>query len=282
MAAPSLSTCSPWASVDDLCGTCLAEYDSLDSGQLERALEVASNLLYIYSGRQFPGLCSDTVRPCSSRVWDNPPLRYTSDSYPTYRGCGCSSRSACGCPSPSQITLGVEPIVEVVEVKVDGVTLTSDQYRVDNHRYLVRLPDDGAFQSWPCCPNILLDDIEADTFSVSFTYGYAPPPEGVLAAAVLACELYLSCNPIDNAECRLPKRVQSITRQGVSMVLLDPMELLVQGRLGITEVDAFITAHNPRGRRRNSAIFTPDIGPRKRRINTSAPSGGFGGGGYGD
>lgn len=283
MTAPSLSTCSPWASVDDLCNPCLSNYDSLDSQLIERTLQIASDVLYVLSGRQFPGTCSATVRPCSSRVWSNPPSRSYS-SAPASFGCGCSSRSRCGCPAPSEITLGVYPIVSIEQVRVDGIILTPvTDYRVDDHRTLVRLSPNNT-ESWPCCPNILLPDTEPDTFSVSFSYGHSPPLAGIHAAAVLACELYLACNPIDGAECRLPKRVQSITRQGISMVMIDPMEFLAAGRLGITEVDSFLTTYNPNNLRRNSGVYSPDIGPRFRRVSsTTGGDAGFGesGDGYG-
>jgi hypothetical protein len=137
-----------------------------------------------------------------------------------------------------------------------------NDYRIDDYRYLVRT--DG--EAWPCCQDLLADPVNDDnTFSVSYTYGSAPPAAGVLAAADLACELAKSCA---GQECTLPSRVQSITRQGMSMVLLDPFDFLERGKVGIYTVDLFLRAYNPSGLRRPSRVLSPDIGQRARRVGT--------------
>lgn len=269
MAEPRTSTCTPWATVDDLCDPCLSNYDTIPSDLLDHQLQVASDLLFMLSGKQFPGLCEMTVRPCAQKSYYDA-WAYRSSGYWGYPsfGCGCSV-GRCGCPKPSQITLGVQPIVSIKEVKVDGDVLDSSLYRIDDFRYLVRLRDpDGSYATWPCCQDILLPDTEPDTFSVTFIYGRTPPLAGIHAAAILACEFALACSPVDGVECRLPKRVQSLSRQGVNMVLLDPMEFLAAGKLGIHEVDSFISAWNPHGLKRASGVYNVDRIPSVRRVGT--------------
>lgn len=271
MPGPSLSTCTPWATVDDLCAPCLTSYDDFPADLLDRTFQIASDLLFELSGRRFPGICTTTVRPCSQRVYRDGPRNLNANVL--HFSCGCSTPRSCGCPRPSEITLGVEPIDSILEVKIDGEVLGPEFYRVDDYKYLVRLPDVGeTFTAWPCCQNILLSDTEPDTFSVSFTYGQDPPLAGVHAASILACELALACNPVSGAECRLPKRVQSLTRQGISMVFIDPMEFLAGGRLGIYEVDSFLGVYNPNNLRRSARVVSPDFPERVRRTDTASSS----------
>lgn len=258
------NTCSVWATTDDFCGSCGTDefIDALDSDLADRMLQAASNILYRLTARQFPGLCESTIRPCSKPRLYTLPTRYTSEY--TYVGwlnsCGCWPRG-CGCRGLSEILLS-PTVVSVDEVIVDGVTLDSADYRIDDYHKLVRL--DG--ERWPCCPNLSVDATEAGSFQITYSHGAEPPAEGVHAAAVLACELILACN--GSSECRLPRRVQSVTRQGVSMVVLDPLDFFDQGRTGLAEVDLFIKSVNPKGRQRNSGVYSPDINPRFRKVNT--------------
>lgn len=272
MAEPRVSTCSPWATIDDFCPPCL-DVDDLPDEMLDRMLQIASDLLFEATARRFPGTCTTTVRPCSQRIYHDPMRRY--DGSWTF-DCGCSGPSSCGCPRPSEITLGVEPIVEITEVVVNGEILTPDLYRVDDYRTLVRLRDpDGSYQSWLCCQDILLPDTEDNTFSVTFTYGTSPPPAGVLAAAVLACELAIQCGVVsgEGIECRLPRRVVSLTRQGVSMILQDPTQTLFQKRWGIPEIDQFVALYNPYALTRQASVLSPDYPQRVRHIDTAAETG---------
>lgn len=269
MAGPSESTCSPWATDIDLCEPC-ADYE-FPVGLIDETLQVASDLLFQFSGRQFPGLCTKTVRPCSQRIYNDPFPDRTSTAIvttsPIRLACGCTSPDACGCSGLSQIDLGVYPVVSIDEVKVDGAVLPESAYRVDDYKWLVRL--DG--ESWMCCQDLSLADTEVGTFSVTVTYGREVPTAGRHAAAILACELALSCTSNPPGECRLPPKVQSVTRQGVSMVLLNPAEVLIQGRTGIAEVDLFVQAYNPTQKRMPSAVFSPDIKPKARRVDTGGP-----------
>lgn len=253
MAAPSRSTCSPWTEEDEVtaCPAC-GDYN-VDSALLDEAIQVASDVLYELSGRRFPGTCEETIRPCRK---------------PRCRGSG--DPTLCSCGGVSEVLLRGSPVTEVLEVKVDGDVLPASEYRIDEHRWLVRLPDSsGTRHAWPCCQDVYLDDSEDNTFSVSYEFGQDPPPAGRMAASRLACELILACDPAAASKCRLPKRVTSVTRQGVSMTTLDPFDFLDKGQIGIYEADLFIQAYNP-GRGRAASVWSPDTSPRGRRADTAS------------
>lgn len=261
MGAPTRSVCNPWATPDDACTSC-NDY-SFNFPLLDQMLDVASDILFELSGRQFTGTCTKTVYPCSQRTYRDPwPDRSTSSTglYIT-PSCGCGVPDSCGCGGIHQIQLGAYPVTNIDEVKVDGAVVPESSYRIDGFKYLVRT--DG--EPFPCCSD--LSDLD-NAFSVTFDYGLEPPPAGVQAAADLACQLALACDDTRSGECKLPQRVTSLTRQGVSMVLLDPFDFLENGRTGVYSVDLWLSAVNPRGLRRPPAVLSPDIGQRVRRVNT--------------
>ena len=258
------SSCSPWAVEDDVCTPCDSIYD-FPVGLLEDTLAVASDILFELSGRQFPGSCQETVRPCSQHAsLDGAPNRDVEYSavyrYPS--ACSCQRSSSCTCSRIPSIRLGAYPITAIDEVLIDGVALPTTAYTVHDWRWLVRI--DG--ETLPCCQNMLLASTEEDTFEVTYTYGSPPPPAGVMAAAELACQLALSCQPETLGECRLPSRVTNITRQGVSMVVLDPMSFLDNGRTGLYQTDLFIAAYNKHGLTRRASVISPDLRPAVRRV----------------
>lgn len=224
--------CEAWASEGDV--TC--DTDQFVPGALDTALAVASDVLFHLSGRQFPGICSAVVRP--------------------YGQCSCGG----GCSSLREIRLGVTPIVEVTEVKVSGEVVDPSSYRVDDSMTLVRLPGDGAV-SWPCCPTMDMDSSEEGTFEVSFTYGKRPPSLGVAGAAQLACEIAKSMSDLD---CKLPERTTNITRQGVSISLIDPNDFLENGKTGLYLADLFLETVNPHKLSRPPGIMSPDIRTSRR------------------
>lgn len=261
MGAPCQGTCTPWATEADICSPC-DDYQ-IDQAVLDDKLQVASDLLFELSARRFAGSCSDTVRPCGPRC-------ETVDLAGRRRsgGCGCGSAGRCGCTRLSQVTLGVYPVTEVTEVKVDGVVLDPARYRVDDYRWLVRLADaDGSNPGWPTCQRMDLADTEDDTWSVTVTYGVEPPAAGVAAAAALGCQLALACQPETVGECRLPRGVTSIARQGVDVTLLSPATV-EEMKSALPEVALFLDAYNPGGVRRRAVLASPDVGRAVRRVAT--------------
>ena len=79
-------------------------------------------------------------------------------------------------------------------------------------------------------------------------------------------ELALAAN--QSGECRLPRNVQTVTRQGTSMLMMDPGALLAGGRWGIAEVDFFVESTNPAHLMQPATMTSPDIGRAVRRAGT--------------
>lgn len=277
MTAPVLAPCTAWCTEIDLLPPCKSDYDV---PLFDEAALAASGLLWRLSGRQYPGVCTATVRPCAKPAAMRPSgewpagMAFGSSSWPGWAmglpagwiggwgSCDCNRGEQCGCSTVSQVEL-VGPVVDVTSVKVDGQTLAKGtDYRVDNARWLVRLG--GAH--WPCCQRLDLAATEQDTFEVTYEYGLAPPPEGVVAAAELTCELLHAM--LDDKDCKLPRKVVSVVKQGVSMAIIDLNQFLQNGRTGLYWCDLFIAAHNPHGNQEPAAVYSPDLPKAPRRIGT--------------
>jgi hypothetical protein len=223
--------CAPWVGAVEVAGCCTEANVDL----LARWALVASEVLYLRSGQQWPGSCTRTVRPCPS-------------------DCG-----ACGCCWAPTITL-FDDVTAIVEVRQDGELVPESGYRLDEGRYLVRLAGaDGQNEGWRNCQRLDLPATEDGTLEVTYRFGRNPPWSGVQAAATLACQLALACT--SPGECKLPERVQTVTRLGVTMSIVDSFDFLDEGRLGIYEVDAFLAAVNPGRLQSAPSVISPDFRP---------------------
>ena len=237
---------------------CCADWDTFDASVQASALEFGSYVMWSATGRQF-GLCEMTVRPCgrwrgscpefwgwywSDNGWWLPYL----DGEGIWRNCWCGS-SACQCMPDCQVYLP-GPVASVTEVVVQGAVLDPSAYRVDDLHWLVRT--DG--ECWPDCVDLNHDS--GDTvFQVTYTRGQVVPNVVLTAAGTLACEWAKACT---GATCRLPGRVTSIARQGVTVTMVDTDTLLNRGLTGIFEVDQVITAVNPQRLRQRLRVYSPD------------------------
>lgn len=251
-------TCEPWADEEDLCGPCMSpEYEGGLADQAALMLEAATDLLYQWSGRRYPGLCERTVRPCVAER--------TSAGLSRPDGWGrswgvCRCLGSCSCPGRGEVELGAYPVREIVRVLVDGEELDPSLYRLDDQRTLVRLRDpDGSRPGWPARQDLSRDDTDEGTWSVTFVWGTEPPPAGVHAAAVLACELAMACSQDEAVQgaCRLPKNATSVTREGITMVLSPSDFLDRNGNTGLYEIDLFLQAANPTRERRRPSVWWP-------------------------
>jgi hypothetical protein len=251
---------------------------SLDPAEQELYEAMAAQYLWNWTGRAL-GTCPVLARPCRSdcpgasltSFWGLGPYSPGSASGGARWGpvlvngqwfnitCG-TCRDECSCGGPPALRLP-GPVASITQVLIDGVVLPQPgHYRVDNHTLLVRT--DG--EAWPTCQDMSAPTTAENTFEVSYLYGATVPPQGQLAAGVLACELGKAA--AQDPSCLLPRRLQTIARQGVTMTFLDSMDDLDKGRTGIWVVDSWVASlMNPPV---SGRVFSVDI-PRPRvRVTT--------------
>lgn len=241
--------CAPWADVADACSPC-SDY-SFDPGALEDGIAAASEVLWNLTGRRWSGICTETVRPTACGC--------TSYRGSWWSGAGCG----CGCGGVSEIVLPGYPVVEIESVTIDGETVAEERYRVDDRQRLVYMPDlddTSERRGWPCCQRLSRELGEEGTWSVTYEHGQEPPLGGVRAAASLGCQLALSCLPADSdlaKKCRLPKRVTAVTRQGLTLAIIDPLTLFADGLTGLAEVDLWVQSVRKGDERRRGRVYVP-------------------------
>lgn len=98
---------------------------------------------------------------------------------------------------------------------------------------------------------------------VSYTYGQLPPTIGRMAALQLAKNFYYLWSGRED-QCKFPERVTSVTRQGVSWVLLDSQDFIEELKTGLYAVDLFLKMANPAKATQKAKVFSIDM-PRGRR-----------------
>lgn len=264
--------CEPWI---PLCTSWPAGASPVITGA---AVEAATEILWERTARRF-GLCTVKLFPCREDNWPSNAARWLGSWLPTQGGSsgwgwpypallgglwynlgcggsGCGGTCTCNVLWTAQLP---QPVVNVIEVKVDGVVLDPTAYRVDNWRTLVRL--DG--KPWPVCNNINQDDTHVGTWSVTAQYGETVPVSGQLAVGELAQELVKSCL---GGACQVPQATLTrLKRQGVERDFIK-----ITGKLGeiigLHHCDLFVQTYNPTASR-PAAIYGFD-GPRRRYINT--------------
>jgi hypothetical protein len=239
---PLPSSCSwpvAWTSCD--CEIPVEERDAY--------VQMATDLLNAWTGGVY-GSCEVTLRPCRADCDGYVPTFWGRGPFPRGGGspwqpvvvdgqwinltCGqCGTN--CSCDTHASIGLP-GPVGAIVEVLIDGVLVDPTTYRVDNHRYLVRT--DGGI--WPSCQDVAAPSSAEGTWQVTYLHGLSVPLGGQVAAARLACELWKAA--CGDASCQLPRRVQSITRQGVTIGLLDSFDDIDKGRTGIWTVDSWVAS----------------------------------------
>lgn len=236
---------------------------------LNDALRFASEILYALSGRQFTGLARTYVRPVArpggwdARSWASASLGYWQSWGSNYSSTGYGSvvgRALGRRDCPDEIALNY-PIMRIETVTIDGVTIPADEYRVDDHRLLVRTRVSASSAptergGWPRTQTLDLPDTEPGTFAVTYWYGVGPPQSGVTACEVFAAELALDMIGADN---RLPARIRELSRQGETIAVVDSLDALTKGWTGIPICDYFIASLNPGRLVRRGAVWSPDM-----------------------
>lgn len=218
------------------CDSCAA-LSSLDDDVREAIEERAITRLWEWTNRRF-GNCPVIYRPCSQACGT----------------CGCYCR--CRCCEANEIILP-GPVFEPIEILVDGEPLDLSMVRVDNYNRLVRM--DG--ERWPSCQNLSAEGgYDENTFQITYIQGEEVPPGGALVAGILASE-YAKAMCSDDS-CRLPKRVSTVSRQGMTIAMLDDFTKLAVGFTGIWEIDDWIATYQTNlrsGPWRQGTVSSPDI-----------------------
>lgn len=254
---------------DSACAPCAA-LDNLTKAERERVESMAIELIWRWTGKRF-GICEETVRPCraecdayfSTMYGARPPHLPQQGWLPALIGgqwfnigCGMCS-GACSCAPSSALALELPPpVVSITKIKIDGVVLDPAAYSL---RDGVLYRTDGGI--WPECNSQGgdVDDPESGAWEIIYQRGEPVPVGGLIAAYTLACELAKAmCN--DNS-CQLPSRVQSVTRQGVSMEITETtFAEMKDGQTGIWIIDSWTSSVN-RPPIQRPAVFSPDIEP---------------------
>lgn len=196
-------------------------------------LALASDILWSASGRQWRNVeATETVTldppddACSTRLG----YAYQYGYWTPIRAAG--SRT-------SRLQLPRPDVTAIVEVTIAGAVFTA--YRRSGS-WVIRT--DGG--SWP---------LSNDT-RITYTFGRKVPASGVLAAIELSTELGKA---LARKPCNLPARVTSVTRQGISMDMLETLEILKEGLTGVPVVDFWIKSENPNKRRQSGSVWSPDV-----------------------
>lgn len=244
----------------------------------DAVVAAAVEYLWRWTGKRF-GLCEVEVRPCRSdctptttyRGWAGRPDRTVptvGDPAPfvpalvggVWRNLSCGGcGDVCSCEATPTLTLP-GPVASVVEVVIDGDPVDPEAYRVDDRRRLVR--DDGG--GWPTCQDLSKPAGEPGTWSVRYLLGTPVPTGGRVAAAVLACEMAKALAA--DRTCALPERITNqVSREGVTVTILDQFEGLEAGRTGLWLVDSWVAS--VRQPEQHSAVYTP--GRRTAGVRTT-------------
>ncbi|MDG4796952.1 hypothetical protein [Micromonospora sp. WMMD1082] len=239
-------------------------WDTIDEAARTAATDLAREVLWSLSGRRF-GLCSLTVRPCRRGTYDGWLRREPWLTLPygslAVTWCGCVGFGSCECvPAAAEVSLN-GPVYDVIQAMVDGEVLSPEAYVVQDRRWLVRV--DGG--SWPWTQDLTLGDDQPGAWAVTYRRGVQVPVGGQVAAGQYACEVAKALT--GDSTCRLPRRVQSVVRQGVQATFVDPSQLVKDGMTGLPEVDQWLRVVNPHRLPRDSVVWSPDLDRGRRRTS---------------
>lgn len=231
----------------------LTEWNAYSAATKALADSMASLILWAATGRQY-GLCSVIARPVLCPSLGN-------GAYPDYghlapvnlgNGEWLNMPDTCCDVNPTLAKLE-GPVNSITSVVIGGVAVNPSKYRVDQMLWLVRT--DGS--TWPLWQNVSLPGTDSTAFVVNYAMGLPVPVELLAMAGTYALELARAMSPGSSTSCRLPSRAKTITRQGVTIDMVDPTALLDRNLTGIPEVDAVIRALNPQGHVHQPRVLIP-------------------------
>jgi len=233
----SSQVCSAWATVDDLPDN----KPDLPPERWAELLLVATEILWALSGRRWSGdgsceatatLYVENQRCCGWWPGGSPVAGYYVPAL-IPRGASVSQQA---------VKLPHDEVTEILTVTIGGLAFAAWRH---TGSWLRRTDGLG----WQDCGG---RDVV-----VEYLWGHAPPAGGKRAVVLLAIEL--GKDEVGDSSCKLPKRVVSVTRQGVSMMLIDPQTFLQRGKLGMPDIDQWLASVNPRGLAERGTVWSPDV-----------------------
>lgn len=151
-------------------------------------------------------------------------------------------------PGHGVISLQGRPIREIEYVRREGSE--HNLGHVLESGYRVRLQEKRAHSTFATVRPRLCSGVER--VEVRYTYGSPPPAPVERAIEELSGEIEKAMS--GSGKCKLPERVTSVTREGLSMALIDPQDFLDKGRTGLPRVDMVLSTYNPLGSRRRAKV----------------------------
>lgn len=238
MTTPTRLICAPWASLADL--DAWPNRPTLDDDTWEDLLWMSSEMLYMWSGRQYSGGCRSTVELdysqgyidwCDPRSVPGPPI----------------GRAQGGVRHPVVARLPDAPVTGIETVLApDGTEYTRGvDFSANYASGMIRRI--GGF--W------------TNGTQITYSHGLLPTIGGMRACIALTIELGKMWT---GGKCNLPKRIESITREGITIGLVSSL----QGwRTGLWDIDAWLASTNPHMLTKRPSAWSPDV-PYGRRITT--------------
>jgi hypothetical protein len=237
-----------WASVTDLPSDLQGDEDAaLD------ALEFASFVLWSLSGRMYTPVqvTQESYDTTQTLAWGAQVYPLFMDGVP-YNTTACGNCACQNCGVFHRTRLRGYPVRRILGVAADGRIIS---------------PSECVILDYSVLGLTSLDSCNVRCLTVEYEYGTGVPAGGKNAVAKLAEELLRNAR---GEPCRLPERVTSFSRQGVSYTMLDPQDFLDKGRTGIYEIDLLLSTLNPSRALKRARVFSPDI--RRAETHTYAPA----------
>lgn len=249
--------CTDLIETGELVEHCELGDDTPTDAQIATARNVAQTIAWTLSGRRV-GVCTVVAERPGRVMSAGCSVQRLAGSSTVVCGCCARFGGGCRCPAVDEVLLGSGQVIGVDEVRIGGEVVDPAEYALVGGRRLVR--DVGV--RWPACQLLGHDDDAPDVLVVDYRWGQPLDDVGHYAILAFGCELLKA---MLNIECRLPPGVTSVTRQGISVDVLDPFEFMQEGRTGVYEFDLWLHTVNPAGLRRASKVRTPDIVEPVRR-----------------
>ena len=215
----------------------------------ELYLKMASHILYILTGEKFQGERTTTEffagNSATDRVYAPAVIQGRMYNLPRSQVARSISGLSGGGPGGrvTKLYLKHRPIREIIEIVEDGQTLPEDSY-VLRERAFIRKRNGAVWQMSP-----------TKELAVTYRYGANPPAMGIEEAIKLADQFMLY--EIGSDECILPETVTAVERQGVSIAVINPDDIIQNGFTGIRSTDMFIKTYNPDRARVKSKLYIP-------------------------